>query len=172
MNSNSTERRSLHDRFARRLRVSNSLDRKLVSYQGNKAAPGFRWMKYKEGFSSRLVDLILRDFPDGSVLDPILRNRHHRTHRISLNATVESHRNHASRQFDRASHFTSCERRAAKGDWRSGIETHSLTQVTSADSRMLFSTLEHHSRRFPASHRSRAVASPRVHKRVPRRTST
>ena len=63
-------RRSLYERFASRIRVSDQLSRKLVSYQGNKNAPGLRWLKYKEGFSAGLVKELLELTPAKSVLDP------------------------------------------------------------------------------------------------------
>lgn len=64
------EREALSARFASRLSTSNFFSRRIVSYQGNRTAPGLRWMKYKEGFSSRLVtDLIEQEKPH-SVLDP------------------------------------------------------------------------------------------------------
>ena len=50
--------------------VGNGLTRGLVSYQGNKAEPGFRWLKYKEGFSRSLVRSFLEDASPESVLDP------------------------------------------------------------------------------------------------------
>ncbi len=64
------ERDDLSKRFAGRLSVNDEFSRKTVSYQGNRSAPGLRWMKYKEGFSRRLVsDLIERAAPE-AVLDP------------------------------------------------------------------------------------------------------
>ena len=57
---------SIHDRIC----VDPSLNRKLVSYQGNKAVPGFRWMKYKEGFSADLVERLLKVAGAKAVLDP------------------------------------------------------------------------------------------------------
>ncbi len=64
------ERQTLSNRFECRLSTSESLSRQIVSYQGNRKVPGFRWMKYKEGFSSRLVaDLSEQENPR-SVLDP------------------------------------------------------------------------------------------------------
>ena len=65
-----TERKRLHERFASRIQVSPNLSRKLVSYQGNKDTPGFRWLKYKEGFSSRLVQELLGRVKAQRVLDP------------------------------------------------------------------------------------------------------
>ena len=64
------ERQALSVRFAPRLSTNENLSRKIVSYQGNRKAPGLRWLKYKEGFSSELVsDLIGHEKPN-AVLDP------------------------------------------------------------------------------------------------------
>ena len=64
------ERQALSARFASRLTTNDFFSRKTVSYQGNRNAPGLRWMKYKEGFSSQLVaELVERENP-GTVLDP------------------------------------------------------------------------------------------------------
>ncbi len=64
------QRRALHRRFQDRLRVNPQLTRRAVSYQGNREAPGFRWLKYKEGFSSLLVEQLIEGFNPRSVLDP------------------------------------------------------------------------------------------------------
>ena len=64
------QRRALHKRFEERLSINPTLTRRAVSYQGNRRAPGFRWMKYKEGFSSGLVERLIEDFQPRSVLDP------------------------------------------------------------------------------------------------------
>ena len=64
------ERQSLHRRFEDRLSVNPALTRKMVSYQGNRQAPGFRWMKYKEGFSRGLVEQLIAEVRPKSVLDP------------------------------------------------------------------------------------------------------
>ena len=63
-------RAALHERFADRITVDHDLTRRLVSYQGNKHVPGFRWMKYKEGFSAPLVERFLGYGGNGWVLDP------------------------------------------------------------------------------------------------------
>ena len=63
-------RTSLHDRFAARITVEDGLSRKLVSYQGNKQVPGLRWMKYKEGFSAKLVRSLLDQTEAKTFLDP------------------------------------------------------------------------------------------------------
>ncbi len=60
----------MYDRFASRISVKASLSRELVSYQGNKEAPGLRWMKYKEGFSARLVQSLLDHNEAKTFLDP------------------------------------------------------------------------------------------------------
>ena len=42
----------------------------MVSYQGNRRAPGLRWMKYKEGFSRQLVSELIEEYAPEDVLDP------------------------------------------------------------------------------------------------------
>ena len=66
----SEARQRLYRRFAPRIRVGRHLSRKLVSYQGNKNAPGFRWLKYKEGFSASLVRGLLEQTAATRLLDP------------------------------------------------------------------------------------------------------
>ena len=63
-------RAALYRRFASRVAVSPHLNRRLVSYQGNKGAVGFRWMKYKEGFSTELVRQLIHFAKGTQVLDP------------------------------------------------------------------------------------------------------
>ena len=62
-------RDALHRRFADRMVMRGDLSRRVVSYQANKVAPGLRWVKYKEGFSTELVRTALAA-ADGPVLDP------------------------------------------------------------------------------------------------------
>ena len=50
--------------------VDTDFNRKIVSYQGNKTVPGFRWMRYKEGFSTELVSRLLGMTDAKTVLDP------------------------------------------------------------------------------------------------------
>ena len=64
------ERADLHRRYADRVSVNPYLTRKLVSYQGNKESVGFRWMKYKEGFSTSLVRQLIKSGNGTQVLDP------------------------------------------------------------------------------------------------------
>ena len=62
--------RDLYERFATRISVDDTLSRKLVSYQGNKIVPGLRWLKYKEGFSTQLVESLLSHAKGTRFLDP------------------------------------------------------------------------------------------------------
>jgi hypothetical protein len=70
MSHSGPARADLQRRFARRLQVNPQLSRKLVSYQGNKEAVGFRWLKYKEGFSTALVRQFIERGQGTQVLDP------------------------------------------------------------------------------------------------------
>ena len=63
-------RHKLFQRFSERLSVDPLLTRSLVSYQGNRKIPGFRWLKYKEGFSIGLVERFLAKYRPERVLDP------------------------------------------------------------------------------------------------------
>ena len=60
----------LQDRFQARLAVRPDLTRRLVSGQGNREAPGFRWVRYKEGFAHELVPRLLQEAPGAALLDP------------------------------------------------------------------------------------------------------
>ena len=42
----------------------------MVSYQGNLEVPGFRWMKYREGFSADLIKYLIHRFQPRTILDP------------------------------------------------------------------------------------------------------
>ena len=64
------ERSSLHSRFKGKLSISPEFIPRMVSYQGNHDVPGFRWMKYREGFSRALVEQLIEEFQPSSVLDP------------------------------------------------------------------------------------------------------
>lgn len=67
-----SERQKLYDRFSDRLEVAYYLNRKAVSFQSNKIEPINRWFKYKEGFSTALVQYFLSEYSQkpGKVLDP------------------------------------------------------------------------------------------------------
>ncbi len=64
------ERADLHRRFADRVSVNPYFSRKIVSYQGNKESVGFRWMKYKEGFSTALIRQLIQSGKGTQILDP------------------------------------------------------------------------------------------------------
>jgi hypothetical protein len=65
-------RDALLSRFASRLKVNADLDRSLVSYQADKETPFYGWLKYREGFTSRLVNYLLEKVHPvpGILLDP------------------------------------------------------------------------------------------------------
>ncbi len=67
-----TERQKLYERFADRLETAFHFNRQLVSFQANKEEPIYRWFKYKEGFSSGLVEYFLTKYSEkpGRLLDP------------------------------------------------------------------------------------------------------
>src|SRR5207248_6151026 len=66
------EELALFARFSRFVRVNPDLDRRMVSFQGNRNSIGYRWFRYKEGFSATLVDYVLDQLSiqKGPVLDP------------------------------------------------------------------------------------------------------
>jgi hypothetical protein len=68
----SRAREELYQRYADVLEVNDSLDRSIVSFQANKGEPFYGWFKYKEGFSSRLVEYCLVNLTKdpGVLLDP------------------------------------------------------------------------------------------------------
>ena len=55
-----------------KLQVNTDLNRTLVSFQANKKQNGYRWFKYKEAFSARLVEHLLDrcGVTGGVLLDP------------------------------------------------------------------------------------------------------
>src|SRR5437773_12193701 len=65
-------RDELYDRFKAKIELNPDLSRQLVSYQADKETPFYRWFKYREGFTSRLVQYLLeRVHPTpGKLLDP------------------------------------------------------------------------------------------------------
>lgn len=63
-------RQELSNRFGPRIANNDLFCRKTVSYQGNRNAPGLRWLKYKEGFSSQLVTNLIEMVNPKKVLDP------------------------------------------------------------------------------------------------------
>lgn len=68
------QRDALLRRFAGKIETNPDLVRKLVSYQEDKGTPFYRWFKYKEGFTSRLVQYLLKRVHPvpGVLLDPFV----------------------------------------------------------------------------------------------------
>ncbi len=56
------ERIKLFEAFKNKMEINQSLTRRLVSFQANKGVPFYRWIKYKEAFSSELVLYFLNHF--------------------------------------------------------------------------------------------------------------
>ncbi len=66
-------RLQLEQRYAQFLQLTDVFNRRLVSFQANKTETLHSWIKYREGFSAQLVELLLVEFgisPGDSVLDP------------------------------------------------------------------------------------------------------
>jgi hypothetical protein len=63
---------ALKNAYADKLQLAPSLSRSLVSFQANKTRAVFRWFKYKEAFSSALVEYLLQQYrvKTGVILDP------------------------------------------------------------------------------------------------------
>lgn len=68
-----SERVRLEERFAFISREDGRFSRKIVSFQANKGEIVHGWIKYREGFSSQLVETLIDDFdlkPGERILDP------------------------------------------------------------------------------------------------------
>ncbi|MGX7140037.1 DNA methyltransferase [Facklamia languida] len=68
-------RRYLEDKFSKKLEIIDNVDRTMVSFQANKDIRLHSWLKYREGFSSNLVNLLLDHSnlkPDSIILDPFI----------------------------------------------------------------------------------------------------
>ncbi len=63
---------ALSAKFADIVEINHDLKRTLVSFQANKKTPFYRWFKFKEGYSSSLVEYILRrlHIDQGQLIDP------------------------------------------------------------------------------------------------------
>lgn len=68
----SYHRDALLTRFRKVIAPNPDLDRRLVSYQADKETPLYRWFKYREGFTVRLVQYLLEQVHPlpGVLLDP------------------------------------------------------------------------------------------------------
>ncbi len=72
LNKIESANKNIHNMFADKLRVNTDLDRTLVSFQANKNQNGYRWYKYKEGFSADLIKYVFEklNLNEGRILDP------------------------------------------------------------------------------------------------------
>lgn len=63
---------TLEKKFKGIIQVNPDLKRSLVSFQANKAVAGYRWYKFKEGYSSSLVEYVLNklNIKNGALIDP------------------------------------------------------------------------------------------------------
>jgi len=66
------KREILFDKYKEQIEIDPKLDRTLVSFQANKKEYFYRWFKYKEGFSKRLVKYFLYKYhpSPGHILEP------------------------------------------------------------------------------------------------------
>ncbi|MBA7550977.1 hypothetical protein ES705_43510 [subsurface metagenome] len=66
------KRETLFEKYKDQIEIDPKLDRTLVSFQANKKENFYRWFKYKEGFSKRLVKYFLLKYhpSPGYILDP------------------------------------------------------------------------------------------------------
>ena len=70
-----TERKRLEEKYKDKLEVTDLFNRQSVSYQLSKKDKLHRWLKYKEGFSAELVNILLDDMTAQSgdiILDPFM----------------------------------------------------------------------------------------------------
>ena len=66
------EREKLFEKYKGLIETDYILNRALVSFQANKKEPFYRWFKYKEGFSKKLIDYFIEKYhpTEGHILDP------------------------------------------------------------------------------------------------------
>lgn len=63
--------RLVTESYKKQLTINTDLNRRLVSFQGNKLVNGHRWYNYREGFSSELVKYCIENLNIcGPLLDP------------------------------------------------------------------------------------------------------
>ena len=68
-------RQALEEKYKPILEVTRKFDRRSVSYQLSKKDALHSWLKYKEGFSADLVNILLDDMgavPGDTVMDPFM----------------------------------------------------------------------------------------------------
>ena len=64
---------ALEDKYAHLLEETHKFSRRIVSFQANKIEALHSWIKYREGFSAQLVEILFTEFgiqPGQTVLDP------------------------------------------------------------------------------------------------------
>ncbi|MBD2299938.1 MULTISPECIES: DNA methyltransferase [Nostocales] len=59
---NDSARLDLEERYSELLEETDEFNRQLVSYQGNKGEIAHGWIRYKEGFSFKLVETLIKQF--------------------------------------------------------------------------------------------------------------
>jgi hypothetical protein len=67
------ERNRLEKKYKPLIEVNQALNRQLVSFQASKKVPIYNWFSYKEGFSSDMVKLFIKEYPKKKgvvILDP------------------------------------------------------------------------------------------------------
>ena len=67
-----SNRQDLERKYANLIQVNPTLDRQLVSFQANKRTPIYNWFSFKEGFSSDMIKLFIKEsqIKEGKVFDP------------------------------------------------------------------------------------------------------
>ncbi|MBN1993891.1 MAG: modification methylase [Anaerolineae bacterium] len=68
-----TARFALEERYAHLLEETDKFNRQLVSFQANKTEVLHSWIKYREGFSANLIELLIKELgisPGDVILDP------------------------------------------------------------------------------------------------------
>ncbi len=69
------DRTALENKYSNILQLTDKFNRRIVSYQANKTEFLHSWLKYKEGFSSALVEEFIKEFglrPGNLILDPFV----------------------------------------------------------------------------------------------------
>ena len=69
------ERKKLEEKYAKVLEITEKFNRQSVSYQLSKKETLHSWLKYKEGFSAKLVNLLLDEMkakPGDWIMDPFM----------------------------------------------------------------------------------------------------
>ena len=64
---------ALEDKYAHLLEETHKFSRRIVSFQANKIEALHSWIKYREGFSAQLIEILFAEFgiePGQTVLDP------------------------------------------------------------------------------------------------------